>query len=159
MLDHLNKDTILLEYGSGISTLKLSRHVKFLHSIEHDSKWFEKVRLAILNGQIKNVNIYYLPPEDKNDKYSYIDIDIQELNMEYGFKLFSSYINFADNIKFTDVFLDGRARVHCANKVYEKMDNNSYLFMHDFDRCYYKSILEKFKLVTLTDRLGILQIA
>ncbi len=41
---YLNKDTIMLEWGSGGSTLYFSKKVKTLYSIEHDKTYYNKIK-------------------------------------------------------------------------------------------------------------------
>lgn len=53
---YLDKDFIMLEYGSGGSTLHFSRYVKEYYSIEHDFFWFNKIKSEITNP---NTTIYY----------------------------------------------------------------------------------------------------
>jgi predicted O-methyltransferase YrrM len=48
-----------LEWGSGRSTLWISRRVAHLVSVEHDAAWFNRVR-GMLQG-VTNVDIYLLP--------------------------------------------------------------------------------------------------
>lgn len=154
-LDNINKRTVLLEYGAGISTLRLSRHVNFLHSIEHDRIWYDKVKLALRRDNINNVQIYHVPPNVGD--YDYCAEDNEILNTPYGKDLFDKYINYADRLEFTDVFIDGRARMHCANKVHSRMGKDSILFLHDFNREFYKVVLEKYRVFKQVDKLVLLR--
>ena len=42
LLNNLSKNQVVLEWGSGESTIKISRIVKKIYSIEHCKKWFNK---------------------------------------------------------------------------------------------------------------------
>jgi len=57
----LKPDTVMLEWGSGGSTLHWSKHVKKLHSIEHIAIWRDQVeracREACPNSDCPNLNL------------------------------------------------------------------------------------------------------
>ena len=51
---YLSPETIMLEYGSGGSTLYFSKFVKEYYSIEHDKKWYDEIKIKISdNDKIK----------------------------------------------------------------------------------------------------------
>ena len=58
---------------------------------------------------------------------------------------FEAYVNFVDtlNEKFDGVLIDGRCRVRCAKKIFPYLKDDGTLFVHDYNRPYYKEI-EKF---------------
>ena len=46
ILDCLNPDTIMLEWGSGGSTIEFSSVVKKYYSIEHNAEWYDNINKA-----------------------------------------------------------------------------------------------------------------
>jgi len=42
IMKYLNPNDIMLEYGSGGSTLFFSKHVKEYYSLEHEPEWYKK---------------------------------------------------------------------------------------------------------------------
>lgn len=67
---YLNKDKIMLEYGSGGSTLYFSKFVKEYYSIEHNKLWYDKIKGKTNNS---NININFC---DINDGYNINDVNI-----------------------------------------------------------------------------------
>ena len=43
LLSNIKKSDRVLEYGSGYSTLEISKNCKFILSIEHDEVWYNDV--------------------------------------------------------------------------------------------------------------------
>src|SRR3989339_318086 len=53
--ERLNTNMDIFEYGSGNSTLWYAKKVSSVTSVEHDKKWFEKIK----NSMPQNVNLNY----------------------------------------------------------------------------------------------------
>jgi predicted O-methyltransferase YrrM len=130
----LGKDKIMLEWGSGGSTIYFSKRVKKLYSIEHNKEYCNK-----LNGLTpKNTNLYCIPP---NKTIDIIDSD------------FSSYENYITKTndfkeKFDVILIDGRARVECAKQSLKLIKENGVVLIHDFwnkSRLRYQVVLDFFK--------------
>jgi len=49
---HFSPNKIMLEWGSGGSTIEFSPHVKKYYSIEHNKEWYEKV-----NNEVNTTNL------------------------------------------------------------------------------------------------------
>lgn len=64
----------VFEYGAGASTLWFSRHAAKVVSVEHDKQWFDRLRQALSERQITNVECSYIPPkqlqEGKENRFS-----------------------------------------------------------------------------------------
>lgn len=58
----------VFEWGAGGSTLFFAQHAKRVSSIEHDSKWYEKVVGELLVRAIKNVKLEFAP-----DSFEYVE--------------------------------------------------------------------------------------
>lgn len=119
----LNCDTVMLEWGSGGSTLEFSPLVNQYYSIEHNKEWFNSVKSSLEHNNIKNVNYNFvaqnnLNPDRRQSEY-------------YHFK---DYLNIIDsfNTKFDVVLIDGRARRLCAKKVIPYLKEDSIVIIHDW---------------------------
>lgn len=139
----LQKNDILLEWGSGNGTIYFSSLVKKLISLEHDKDYYDIIKKTIDAYQIKNIDLYYIPGTKVKDQKKERHI------------AFADYINFPikNNLKFDKVLIDGRARKHCAISISEYIDYETLVFIHDFnfnnvegyeDENYFNDILEKY---------------
>ena len=54
---YITPETVMLEWGSGGSTIHFSKLVKELYSIEHDFQWYNKIK----KDKNNNVNITFVP--------------------------------------------------------------------------------------------------
>jgi len=113
IFDRLNKSMDVFEYGSGNSTLWYAKRVNSVTSIEHDKKWFEKIRKNIP----KNVDLYYK-------------------KLVYG----GEYSKFPKNLgrKFDIIVVDGRDRVNCINNSLDSLKNGGVIVLDDSERDSYK---------------------
>jgi precorrin-6B methylase 2 len=143
---YLNKDDILLEYGSGSGTIYFSGIVNKVIAIEHDTFWFDKVKSVIDNYSINNIELYQVNGRS---------VENQKLHRHIAFK---DYIKFPKDrgVKFNKVLIDGRARKHCAEFIAENYDENVIVFIHDFnfnnvegydDEDYFSDILKKYDII------------
>jgi predicted O-methyltransferase YrrM len=65
ILNHeLKRDFIGFEFGSGRSTLWLSKRIKFLTSVEHSEEYYIKVNKEIAQNNIINCSLLHLTGED-----------------------------------------------------------------------------------------------
>jgi hypothetical protein len=136
---YLNKNSVVLEWGSGWSTVEYSALVKEYYSIEHDFGWYEDVKERI--G--KNARIYFVPPNTTGIK-------------------FKSYINFAGVLgslgkKFDIVFIDGRSRLECAIEALKYLNAKSVVFIHDFCRPYYWDVIKHYRIAGIVGNMVALE--
>jgi len=137
LLSNLNSHHKVLEYGSGSSTNEIAGIVGEIISIEHNVSWFEKVKLKLP----KNASIFYKPPSPPLKKWD-----------EGTFEQFKEYIEYPIRFApFDIVFIDGRARVGCASVCNKLGDENTVVFIHDFDRVAYHKALDYLELI---DQVG-----
>ncbi len=140
---YLNKDDILLEWGSGNSTIYYSGIVKKVISIEHDIDYYNQLKSAIDVYNIKNIESYYIPQNSLSGK---------------RYDMFKDYINFPieNSFKFTKVLIDGRGRKYCAKVLKNYMDKDTIVFIHDFnhnnvegyeDKDYFNDILSDYNII------------
>lgn len=142
---YINKDDILLEWGTGNSTLYFSSLVKQIISVEHDKDWIDNIQKAIDNYDIPNIQLNYIPAHSPDP-------------IPCRYEQFKSYVNFPveNKLKFTKVLVDGRARKYCAKSIYNMIDENVIVFIHDFNRLDYQMTLKYYDIIEqLTDGQGI----
>jgi len=60
MESYLKPDMFVFDYGSGDSTLFLSRRINTLISIEHDKSWYRKVSSVISKEKNLELRIYLM---------------------------------------------------------------------------------------------------
>lgn len=138
---YLTKDDVLLEYGSGNSTLYFSGIVNKVISIEHDIDWIHSLNKVISAYDIKNIELYHVAahtPDPKPCRYAQ----------------FKDYIHYAEKqkFKFTRALIDGRARKYCAKYIYDIIDTNVLVFIHDFNRSDYQMSLKYYDIVDITTK-------
>ena len=131
----IERDHSILEYGSGYSTIHLSRKNYKIHSIEHNLSWFVKI-----NNNIKKFNkakVHYVPA---------IVVHEGLINKRISF---NSYIEFPKtlNKKFNIVIIDGRERVKCAKAIINLLHDDHKIFIHDWNRKKYHKVLSDYRLV------------
>lgn len=125
LLNSLKSTDIVLEWGSGGSTLEIGKRVKWLYSVEHDERWYEKVKNEIKANNLDNVILYRVPrnkEEKSGDDGTYED--------------YKDYVNFIssqyDHLLFDVIFIDGRARVECAKVALQLLKDGGVIFIHDY---------------------------
>lgn len=147
---YLNKDDVLLEYGSGNSTLYFSDFVKKLISLEHDVDYYNSIKKCIDAYSADNVELYHVEPTIRDKKVKRHDQlkDYIEFPVKRGFK-------------FNRILIDGRARKECAIFIYDHISNDDIVFIHDFnsnnvegyvDEKYHYDILEKYDIIEFDTR-------
>ena len=158
---YLQPTMSVFEYGSGGSTLFLSKKVHKLISIEHDPDWHKKVSCALRREGILNSIIVLCEPEKI----------VSSTMPSYGFKSYTSTtwqeyagLSFERYVKqiekypdglFDLVIVDGRARASCISHAINKISNGGYLMLDNSERAEYQetmSLLSDYKRI---DFLGV----
>ena len=142
---YLSKDDIFLEWGSGNSTIYFSDLVKEIISIEHDKDWIQTIQNAITAFDIKNIKSHYIPSHSPEP-------------IPCRYEQFKDYIEYPkkNNIKFNKVLIDGRARKYCAKSIYEMIDENVIVMIHDFNSPDYQKVTKYYDIIEqLTEGQGI----
>jgi len=142
---------LLLEWGSGGSTLVFGKIVSSVVSIEHDCAWAMRIREKIAKRKLeKKVKLICasVPPSTggwgqihgfEHGSYrqfqKYVDAidDISRMIIEEN----ESHLNGSNQtnpsfVKFDKVLIDGRARMACALKILPYLKPTSVVFVHDF---------------------------
>ncbi len=120
----LKPEMYVLEYGSGKSTLALAKRCRKLVSVEHTNLYFKQTQDLLNINNIANVELLLVHPENPDFK-------------EDGtYEEFSGYIEepfaFAALEKFDFIFIDGRARVGCAQFANRILKPGGIIFIHDY---------------------------
>lgn len=142
---YIDKGDILLEWGSGNSTIYFSEKVKSLISIEHDIDYYKIIKNLIIFHDIKNIDIYHIPANSPTPT-------------PCRYEQFKEYIEFVkkNNFKFNRVLIDGRARKYCAKSILEIIDENCVVMIHDFNRPDYQKVLKYYDVIEqITEGQGI----
>lgn len=135
---YLNKNDTLLEYGSGNSTLYFSGIVDKVISIEHDIDWINSLKKVINAYDIKNIELHHIAANSPDPK-------------PCRYEQFKDYIHYPVNqkFKFTKALIDGRARKYCAKYIYDIIDDNVIVFIHDFNRSDYQMSLKYYDMLDI----------
>lgn len=152
ILSFLEPNHTMLEYGCGGSTVLFPRYVKEYHSIESDPQWANTIRKSMP----QNTTMHLVPvirPEDPNQKHA---VKWEQLYTTLIYKAYKPYIEKGSQInkKFDRILIDGRARPQCARYMYDFIDHETILFLHDWHPCrtHYRAVLEKYKIIKEINR-------
>lgn len=123
-LSHLKPNMRVLEYGCGTSTMAIAPLVKEVVSIEHNKDWYRRMADQVPD----NIKIYFMPC-DMEPTQDYTDGTYED---------FKSYIELPIILnekkeKFDVIFIDGRARVGCAEVCSTLGHKDTLVFIHDFN--------------------------
>lgn len=144
-LSHINENHIVLEWGSGDSTVEIAKRAKKVISIEHQEEWFKKVCPTLpINAELhlKKPNLPYV-----------------EGGHDGTYDQFKDYCDFPVSLeKFDIIFIDGHARVDCAKMAIKLSHDNTLIFIHDFFRKEYQPILELLDKVSSEDSMFMFKI-
>jgi len=110
----LHKQIEAYEYGSGSSTLFLSKKIKSIVSLEHDKKWYEAMKKKIQ----ENVRLKFCSLDSYGGKYSKTILE--------------------ENKCFDLIIIDGRDRVNCVYHSLEKLKEDGIIILDDSHRKSYE---------------------
>ena len=129
--EHATRNAIMLEWGSGLSTIYLARKVLHVFAIEHNHLWFTKVQDWLIGLNITNVTLLHrpYPPE------------VSYINAPYEF-----------NRHFDIIEIDGRHRNFCFDVALRLINENGIVIFDDINEEKYKPTREKFLIPPLVNR-------
>lgn len=133
---YLTPTDVMLEWGSGGSTVTFSPLVTKYYSIEHVKDWYTKVDQEIKNQELEDriTNILQEPDQPRTIPTKYSE--------------FKSYIELPSTlgVNFNKVLVDGRGRQYCALFVLDYLLPGAKVFIHDFwKRPQYHHVLEHYR--------------
>lgn len=146
---NLKRKMNVFEWGSGGSTFFISKRVKSIISIEHDTKWYRMMKQIIRFKDLQNISYKLIRPERGNK----IPLEYKSSDESFSGKTFQKYCESIldySNEFFDLVVVDGRARVGCVQKAVDKVKRGGYLILDNSEREEYKkafSILKNWKRV------------
>jgi len=144
---YIDKSDTLLEWGSGNGTIYFSGLVKKLISIEHDLDWYNTINKTISILNCDNIELVYVKPTVMD----------QSINRYEQLKDYVDY-PIVNQLKFDKVLIDGRARKYCAMMLYEYINDDTIVLIHDFnfndvegyvDDYYFSDILTYYDIIEL----------
>lgn len=147
---YLNKNDVLLEWGSGNSTLYFSDFVSKVISIEHDIDYYHSIKKCIDAYSAENILLFHVEPTVRDqtiDRYAQL----------------KDYIEFPVKQKFifNKILIDGRARKHCALFLHDHILEDHIIFIHDFnynnqegyiDKNFHEDLLSKYTILDIEKR-------
>lgn len=145
LVGYIRPEMRILEYGSGESTLEMASLCKEIVSVEHQEKWYSDLSKKIPD----NCTLLFRPPNlpysEGKDCGSYEQFkDYVESPLSFG--------------RFDIILIDGRARVSCAYICHLLANEGCKIFVHDFSRNEYQSILGILHLVTTVKDLAMFEV-
>jgi hypothetical protein len=134
------RDVNVFEWGSGASTVWLSRRSQHVISIEHDENWARVMALELEIRAIKNVSLQVYPaqtidaPEVLSGKSGFSNLD---------FSRYARAINQFE--RFDLIVIDGRARVDCWVQARQHLSKGGLIVFDNYNRSRYNFELDGFK--------------
>ena len=128
--DFLQPNMIVFEYGSGGSTIFLSRRVKQLFSVEHDPHWYAFVSEALLAHRLTNC-IYQLQEAQPRGSCM-VRPALSSYISEQSDMSFDRYVKNIDkhpDHSFDLVLVDGRSRPAYVERAQAKVRPGGYLML------------------------------
>lgn len=118
LAENITPEWVVLEFGSGTSSLWFLPRCKWLFTIEHDMDWHNQVTVAAQRLDHQNMTMYR-----KNRPYHTEDL-MKQLPKDF----------------FDLVLVDGRDRVKCAQASYDRVKPGGYFILDDGQRHYYSAV-------------------
>ena len=108
---HLNEKSVVLEYGSGMSTVWLAKRCERLYSVEDNETWHRMIEERLSRHSLNNVTLEYSPDED-------------------------AYCSFPndDSLRFDLFFIDGLYREKCLKNALSLLKPGGFVFLDDTDK-------------------------
>ncbi|MEM1167166.1 MAG: class I SAM-dependent methyltransferase [Planctomycetota bacterium] len=132
------------EFGSGASTLYWSRRVSHITAVEHHRGWHTKLTRAFEVEGVRNCR-YVLAEPRRLSRAERIEARSQKKGFEE--LCFRDYANaLADEPAGTYdlIFVDGRARVACAEAAVHKVRSGGWLVLDNAERPRYAELRKRF---------------
>lgn len=132
-LKYLKKAENLFEYGAGNSTLyaETFSNIKNICSIDSDKDWCEHIRKTSTTNKI-NITHIDIGPISKRS----FGIPLNESKVDDGDplkKLQPNYYNYIHDVDFDTILIDGRWRVMCGIRTWEKYkEKDVTVIIHDY---------------------------
>jgi hypothetical protein len=135
---YVTRSMKVFEFGSGGSTIFLSKRAGQLFCVEHDNRWHALVSAALAENGITNCSYELREPRSIVEGFSEehqlgsADVILDEREWEYPSLSFDPYVNTIDahpDHMFDLVLVDGRARAACIRHALPKIRTGGYLML------------------------------
>ncbi len=148
---YLKSDMSIFEYGSGGSSIFISKKTKEIFSIEHNKEWYQIISKEIENQHIGNCKLLLIEPErDLFNREDYSNpnnyLSSSPIYRKMNFRRYVLSIDDFPDDYFDMVIVDGRARNSCIANSMPKIKSGGYLLLDDSERETYnqgKKLLSK----------------
>ena len=119
MLDgRLKPSDVGLEWGSGRSTVWFAQRVAHLTSIEHNVRWYKRIKQALFDKGVDNVELLYAPLEAEDEgQQEYVRVAAELPKASFDF-----------------VLVDGRLRDQCTEVALQLLKPGGMLIIDDAAR-------------------------
>ena len=124
----LTKNITFFVFGSGCSSMIAKYYAKKSYAIEGDKKWYRK---GIKNGLKDNIIFKDIKPDGKGDLWS---TPGKNSNIKDLKKYFKAY---KEEYKADIIFIDRRFRVACPFDIFNKIQEDTLILIHEFFRSQY----------------------
>lgn len=136
ILELINKDAKVFEWGSGASTVWLAKRFASIISIEHDPFWHHSVKRIVEDYKFQNIGLKLImaresrSPRIASSREGYRNLDFFEYVMSID-----------DHDKFDLIVIDGRARVACLERALNHLNEGGIVLLDNVQRRrYWKAI-------------------
>ena len=119
----LPRDAVVLEYGTGSSTLWLAKRAAKVYGIEGSPEWFSVIRELAAKRHFDNVTLFLRDSTRYPDRGARSDVFNDE---------FASLEGIADR-SFDFVVVDGAARWRCVERALPTVRSGGYLYLDNSD--------------------------
>ena len=131
-----NREGLVFEYGSGASTLWLSRRANRIVSIEHDRGIYELVKRH--TADLNNVEVIHMPSRSARDGDRYVSnrFDCRGAS-------FHEYVTSIerDSVLYDLILIDGRCREGCLSHALAHLKQDGLIVFDDAQRSRYRSAI------------------
>jgi hypothetical protein len=141
----LNKETRVFEYGCDNSSLWYSKRTKEYIAVEHDIKWFNRIKKQLPQNDTENSQLLFVALNRDAGKFDwqkewphYKKIQRPSQNVKY-MDYIRSIGRYPDQY-FDIIVIDGRERVHCLLEALPKLNDSGVIIFDDSNRPRYKEI-------------------
>lgn len=115
----LKPTDIGLEWGSGRSTLWFAKRVAHLTSIEHNDRWYKRIKKALSDKGADNVDLLYAPLDQMDEggvpEYVHVAAELSKASLDF-------------------VLVDGRLRDQCIEVALQLLKPGGMLIIDDAAR-------------------------
>ncbi len=140
--ENLKKDEIIFEFGLGTSTLFFAQKVKKVFVIETRKKWFEIMKMKIIENKISNIEAILMENGLKNQDYENLPEIILNNNYENSVDEIFKIEDIKIEEKFDLIVVDSLKREKCVKNSCALIKNSGKILLDDSQRKNYQKIYD-----------------